>query len=89
LRHLALRRAVLAERRASATLGYAKFSANMLDAGTPDAQGSVISPGSLLQNQLIQGQIRHRFAKRSVLVSKSFSRFTWSDFRPPYSLRER
>ena len=80
---------MLAERRASATLGYAKFSANMLDAGTPDAQGSVISPGSLLQNQLIQGQIRHRFAKRSVLVSKSFSRFTWSDFRPPYSLRER
>ena len=32
-RDLALRRAVLAERRAGATLGYAQFPANMLDAG--------------------------------------------------------
>ena len=34
LRRLALRRAVLAERRASATLGYAKLTTNTLDAGT-------------------------------------------------------
>jgi hypothetical protein len=34
LRRLALRRAVLAERRTGATLGDAKFTANMLDAGT-------------------------------------------------------
>jgi hypothetical protein len=33
LRHLALRRAVLAERRAGATLGDAKLTANMLDTG--------------------------------------------------------
>ena len=35
LRHLALRRAVLAERRTGATLGDAKLTTNMLDAGTP------------------------------------------------------
>jgi hypothetical protein len=35
LRYLALRRAVLAERRAGATLGNAKLTTNMLDAGTP------------------------------------------------------
>jgi hypothetical protein len=35
LRRLALRRAVLAERRAGATLGDAKLTTNMLDAGTP------------------------------------------------------
>jgi hypothetical protein len=34
LRHLALRRAMLAERRTGATLGYAKLTTNMLDAGT-------------------------------------------------------
>jgi hypothetical protein len=34
LRNLALRRAVLAERRTGATLGDAKFTTNMLDAGT-------------------------------------------------------
>ena len=27
--------------------------------------------------------------RRPFSVSKSFSRFTWSDFRPPYSLRQR
>ena len=35
LRHLALRRAMLAERRTGATLGDAKLTTNMLDAGTP------------------------------------------------------
>jgi len=35
LRHLALCRAVLAERRTGATLGDAKHTTNMLDAGTP------------------------------------------------------
>src|SRR6476619_4136118 len=34
LRHLALRRAMLAERRTGATLGDAKLTTNMLDAGT-------------------------------------------------------
>jgi hypothetical protein len=34
LRRLALRRAVLAERRTGATLGDAKLTTNMLDAGT-------------------------------------------------------
>ena len=34
LRRLALCRAVLAERRTGATLGYAKLTTNMLDAGT-------------------------------------------------------
>ena len=34
LRCLALRRAMLAERRTGATLGYAKLTTNMLDAGT-------------------------------------------------------
>jgi hypothetical protein len=34
LRYLALRRAVLAERRTGATLGDAKLTTNMLDAGT-------------------------------------------------------
>jgi hypothetical protein len=34
LRRLALCRAVLAERRTGATLGYAKLTSNMLDAGT-------------------------------------------------------
>jgi len=33
LRYLALCRAVLAERRAGATLGYAKLTTNMLDTG--------------------------------------------------------
>jgi hypothetical protein len=33
LRHLALRRAVLAERRTGATLGDAKLATNMLDTG--------------------------------------------------------
>ncbi len=33
-RYLALRRTVLSERRTGAPLGYAKFMANMLDAGT-------------------------------------------------------
>jgi hypothetical protein len=35
LRRLALCRAVLAERRTGAALGYAKLTTNMLDAGTP------------------------------------------------------
>jgi hypothetical protein len=35
LRHLALRRAVLPERRTGATLGDAKNATNMLDTGTP------------------------------------------------------
>ena len=34
LRRLALRRAMLAERRTGATLGYAKITANMLDTGS-------------------------------------------------------
>jgi hypothetical protein len=33
LRRLALRRTVLAERRTSATLGYAELNANMIDTG--------------------------------------------------------
>jgi hypothetical protein len=35
LRYLALRRAMLAERRTGATLGAAKLTTNMLDAGAP------------------------------------------------------
>src|SRR6187549_3554983 len=39
----------------------------MLDAGTAARGGLKVSPGGLLQNELIKGQIRHRLAKPVVL----------------------
>ena len=48
-----------------------------------DARGSVVSPGSLLQDQLIQRQVRYDASSRAFSVSRSFNRFTWSLFRPP------
>ena len=53
LRDLALRRAVLAERRTGAALGDAQLSSNMLACRRGDARGLEVSPGRLLQDQLV------------------------------------
>ena len=59
-RRLALRRTVLTERRADATLGDGKLPPHMLDAERADARGLPVSRGSLLQDELVQREIRHR-----------------------------
>ena len=52
-----------------------------------DARGSLVSPGRLLQDQLVQRQVRHTQRSRMFSVSRSLRRFTWSLFNPPYSHR--
>jgi hypothetical protein len=50
-----------------------------------DAQRSVISPHCLLQDLLVQVRAEIALRSRAFSVSRSFNRFTWSDFKPPYS----
>ena len=67
LRHLALRRAMLPERRTGATLGDTQLVLEHARCRRGDARGLEVSPGGLLQDQLVQRQIRHRPAQPGVL----------------------
>ena len=83
-RDLALRRAMLPERRTGATLGHVQLRVEHARCRHGDARGLEVSPGGLLQDQLVQRQVRDRLAQPAVLVSRSFRRFTWSLFNPPH-----
>src|SRR5512132_2324907 len=68
-RDLALCRAMLPERRTRATLGHAA-ALGPAQCRHGDARGLEVSPGSLLQNELIQRQIGNRLAQPAVLELK-------------------
>src|SRR5918997_1730056 len=88
-RPLALRRAVLAERRAGAALGHPHRVHDVLDAGAP-ARGARQFPRAA-SARICLSRVRSATALRSRAFSASsaFSRFTWSAFRPPNSRRQR
>ena len=76
LRDLALRRAMLAERRTGATLGNRQHAANMLDAGTATRGAQQFPRAASCRISL--SSVRSDTARRSRVfsVSRSFSRFT-------------
>ena len=63
---------MLPQRRTGATLGD-MFAPAQRRHG--DARGLEVPPGSLLQNELVQGQIGHRFAQPGVLELKLLQAF--------------
>ena len=81
-RDLALRRAMLPERRTGATLGDMQLRSHLLNAGTAPPRG-------LLQNELVQRQIRDRLAQLGSFRAQSLRRFTCSVFSPSNSWRHR
>src|SRR5262245_31701953 len=64
-RDLALRRAMLPERRTGAALGNMQLRSHLRRHG--DARGLEVSPRGLLQNELVQRQIGDRLAQPAVL----------------------
>src|SRR5439155_5265432 len=66
VRDLALRRAMLTECRAGTPLGNRQRSSNTR-CRRGGARGLVVSPGCLLQDQLVECQIRHRTTQPGVL----------------------
>src|SRR5262249_2572830 len=69
-------------RRYAAALGPAQYRHG-------DARGLEVSPGGLLQNELVQRQIRDHLAQPAVLELKVLQAFTCSVFSPPNSWRHR
>ncbi len=82
-RHLALCRAVLPEHRTGAALRHLHRLHHMLDTGTP-ARGAQKLPRAA-SARICLSRVRSATAlrRRAFSASSSFSRFTWSDFRPP------
>src|SRR5262249_4861136 len=69
-RHLALRRAMLSERRARRDARRHAVALAPAQCRHGDARGLEVSPGGLLQNELIQRQIGNRLAQPAVLQLK-------------------
>jgi hypothetical protein len=61
---------MLSERRAGATLRHMQLRSHLPNADTATRGGLKVSPGSLLQNELVQRQIRDRLAQAAVLELK-------------------
>ena len=81
----ALCRAMLSERRASATLGDMQFMSDMLDTGTATRGAQKFPRAASCKISL--SSVRSEIARLSLAfsVSNSFRRFTWSLFSPPNS----
>ena len=88
-RYLALRRAVLPERRTDATLRSFHDCSDLLDTARRRA-GLRSFPGGLLQNELVQRQVRIALRRRLFSCSSSFGRPLLDGLEPPpYSCRHR
>src|SRR5262249_49789579 len=88
-RDLALRRAMLPERRTGTTLGDVQLRSDLLNAG-PATRGAENFPGAA-SCRMSLSSVRSETALRSRLFSssRSFRRFTCSVFSPPNSWRHR
>src|SRR5690606_37881275 len=89
MRLLALGRAVLAENLAGKALRHGELRHDMVDA--PPATGGAQKFPEAASFRISFSSVRSDTAlrSRSFSCSSSFSRFTWSPFRPPNSLRQR
>src|SRR3982750_1879608 len=88
-RRFALGRAVLPERATGATLGDVQHVPDMLDTGasTRGAQKFPLAASCRISLSSVRSAMALR--RRWFSVSRAFMRLTWSDFRPPYSWRQR
>jgi hypothetical protein len=85
----ALGGAMLTEHPADSTLGDLKLRAHVVDAGAAARRAQKFPLAA--SARIILSSVRSETARRSraFSASRSLSRFTWSDFRPPYSWRHR
>jgi hypothetical protein len=79
-RDLALRRAMLPERRTGAALRDMQMLSDKLDAGAT-TRGVDVSLGGLRQDQFVERQIGHRLAQPTVLKLKILKPFHLLDFQ--------
>src|SRR3954470_1217797 len=88
-RRFALCRAVLRERPAGAALGDGQHGPDVLDTGAPTRGAQKFPRAASCRISLSSVRSAIALRRRWFSVSSSFMRLTWSDFRPPYSWRQR
>ena len=88
-RRLALCGAVLPERPAGAALGDGQHRPDVLDTGAPTRGAQKFPRAASCRISLSSVRSAMALRKRWFSVSSAFMRLIWSDFRPPYSWRQR
>src|SRR4051794_39964611 len=88
-RRLALRRTVLIQHLAGKTLGDVQLGQNMLNARTTTRSAQKFPEAASFSTSFSSVRSATARRKRPFSCSRTFSRFTWSSFKPPNSERQR